>query len=83
MDYHINSTVIEEMQYRSYNVMILTGSLIRRNQRQENSPIIDEMPLEDPTIDKTTQTQTIIVFLFQLIVMSEILSLEVEKNLDY
>ena len=25
---------------------------------QENSPIIDEVPLEDPTSDETTQTQT-------------------------
>ena len=39
--------------------MIPTGLVIKRNQRdivsnpQENSPIIDEVPLEDPTGDET------------------------------
>ena len=55
-----NGTVIEEMLYLSYNFMMLTGSVIRRNQRlivsnpQENSPIIDIVPLEDPTSDEIT-----------------------------
>ena len=75
------------MPYRSCNVMIQTGSMIRRNRRyivsnpQQNSSIIDEVPLEDPTIVMRPLKLKLIKFLFQLIVMPEILSIEVEKYL--
>ena len=52
------------MPYQSSNIMIPTGLVIRKNQwdivsnSQENSPIIDEVRLEDPTGDETIQTQT-------------------------
>ena len=55
---------VKEMPYQSSNIMIPTGLVIKRNQQdivsnpQENSPIIDEVPLEDPTGDETIQTQT-------------------------
>ena len=63
-DYNTNGTINDEMTYRSSDVMIPTGSVIRRNQRdivsnpQENSLIIDEVPLEDPTGDEIIQTET-------------------------
>lgn len=63
-DCNTNRTVNEEIPYRSYNVVIPTGTMIRRNQQdivcnsRENSPVIDIIPLEHSTSDETTQTQT-------------------------
>ena len=48
---------LKQMPYQSSNIMIPTGLMIKRNQQdsvsnpQESSPIIDEVPLEDPTGD--------------------------------
>ena len=60
----VGNQELKQMAYQSSNIMKPTGLVVKRNQRdsvsnlQENSPIIDEVPLEDPTDDETIQTQT-------------------------